>query len=261
MIKWLNCTKRSTFLKGSLGRLATRFKDYVVLSRIAPRWCGGGGRTFPHRIIALLRNLHGRTRIRLSACFKADLAWWRSLSHVFNGVATMIHYNYGDGPVLFTDASNHGYGLVLGSDWQAGRLVDVGSEASYRALGHGHWRDVVKPLVSCVDDNINFRVIIPVWQALLRFTPRYRNQHLVLYSDNTQVIAMVNSGKSVNVSCVCLLREMFWICGFFLMFILLQGIYRGLIIRLLTPCLEPRKGMHCLWPIATHCVVHNYYYD
>lgn len=60
------------------------------------------------------RNLRGRTRIRLSQCFRADIAWWKSLSYVFNGVATMILYNYGDGPVLFTDASNSGYGLVLG---------------------------------------------------------------------------------------------------------------------------------------------------
>lgn len=37
--------------------------------------------------------------------------------------------------------------------------------------------------------------------------------------DNTQVMAMVNSGKSVNVSCMCLLREIFWICVFFNVYI------------------------------------------
>lgn len=34
-----------------------------------------GGRTFSHRLIAMLHNLRGRTRVRLSVCFQADLSW------------------------------------------------------------------------------------------------------------------------------------------------------------------------------------------
>lgn len=176
-----------------------------------------GGRTFSHRIIALLKNQNGRTRIRLSPCFKADLAWWRSLASFFNGSATMISYNFGEGPVFYTDSSNTGYGLVLGRDWQAGHFVpsnDIRMSVD-RLEVHGHWCDMVKPLVTVSDDNINFRELIPVWQAVCRFAPAHRNLHLVLFSDNTQVVAMLNSGKSSNVSCMCLLREIFWICVFF----------------------------------------------
>lgn len=141
--------------------------------------------------------------------------WWQSLSSFFNGSATMISFNFGEGPVFVTDSSNQGYGLVLDTDWQAGSFVESCPLDETGAFVHGHWLDVVKPLVVSEDDNINFRELIPVWQALLRFAPRYRNCHLVLNSDNTQVIAMINSGKSVNVSCMCLLTEIFWICVFF----------------------------------------------
>lgn len=76
----------------------------------------------------------------------------------FNGVATMIQFNFGEGPVLFSDASNTGYGLVLDDDWQAGSFVDRNSLCAQGgdAQIHGHWQDVVKPLVSPGDDNINF---------------------------------------------------------------------------------------------------------
>lgn len=64
---------------------------------------------------------------------------------MFNGSATMIPYNFGKGPVFFTDASNSGYGIVLGEDWQAGKFVDcvsvVGLPPSLRP--HGHWCDIV----------------------------------------------------------------------------------------------------------------------
>lgn len=175
-----------------------------------------GWRTFSHRAIALLHDIQGRSRIRLSACFKADLSWWRSLASFFNGVTTMVQHNYGEGPVLFTDASEQGYGLVLGSDWKARHFVESGSQLGLDGgLPHAHWKDVVKPLVVGGDDNINFWELIPVWQALLRFAPSHRNQHLVLFPDNTQVVFMVNAGKSSYISCMCLLREIFWICVFF----------------------------------------------
>ena len=34
---------------------------------------------------------------------------------------------------------------------------------------------------------------------------------MVIFSDNTQVVSMVNKGISSNVDCMALLRKMFWI--------------------------------------------------
>lgn len=96
------------------------------------------------------------------------------MSIFFNGVATMILYNYGEGPVFFTDASNLGYGLVLDKDWQAGSFVEKTSMvplAFSDTVNHGHWYDVVKPLVSPDDVNINFCELVPVWLGLVRFAP------------------------------------------------------------------------------------------
>lgn len=80
-----------------------------------------GGRTFSHRIIHLLKGLAvQRKRIKLSACFHADLQWWVALSFWFNGKAVMINRKFTVGPTLITDSSFRGYGLVIDSDWQGG---------------------------------------------------------------------------------------------------------------------------------------------
>lgn len=36
---------------------------------------------------------------------------------------------------------------------------------------------------------------------------------MLLYSDNTQVLAMVSTGRSCNVQAMGLLRELFWCCS------------------------------------------------
>lgn len=133
----------------------------------------------------------------------------------------MIDHNFGQGPVLFTDASNVGYGLVLDKDWQAGHFVDSvpWTDDFWCGSGHSHWCDIVKPLISCADDDINFRELVRIWLTIVRFAPKYRNEHFILYSDNTQAIGMVNTGESVNTSCMRLLREIFWICVFYNIYI------------------------------------------
>lgn len=80
---------------------------------------------------------------------------------------------------------------------------------------HEHWKNVSKPLVVESNDNINLLELIPVWQAILRFGPKYKSCHLVLRTDNTQVISMVNCGRSSNTSCMCLIRKIFWLCIFY----------------------------------------------
>lgn len=103
-------------------------------------------------------------------------------------------------------------GTIL--DWQAGwfNTSELPKDIELLDSIHAHWKNITKPLVTPKDDNINFLELIPVWQSVLRFGPQFKGYHLVLLSDNTQVISMVNCGKSVNTSCMCLLREIFWLC-------------------------------------------------
>ena len=39
-----------------------------------------------------------------------------------------------------------------------------------------------------------------------------KNKSVLVFSDNTQVMYMLSSGKSCNVTCMAWLREIFWIC-------------------------------------------------
>lgn len=98
----------------------------------------------------------------------------------------MIQYNFGQGPTLVTDSSFAGYGLYIDRgdypDWQAGWFNEqvLPSDNHILDRSHGHWKNIDEPLVSSTDNNINFLELLPVWQALLRFGPKYRDSCMVL---------------------------------------------------------------------------------
>ena len=171
-----------------------------------------GGRTFSRRIIDLLAGLpDGNPRIRLSSNFKSDLDWWIQFAKTFNGKEFIIFPNVGDGPMFSTDASLKGYGLLADTDWQAGYfnsdLQPGGLETCNPA--HEHWLNV-----DVNDDtNINYLELVPIWLALKRYSKTWSNCHVVCLSDNTQVVAMLRKGHSVNKQCMVLLRSIFWICA------------------------------------------------
>lgn len=174
-----------------------------------------GGRIFSHRVLELLKGLPNRKRIRLSPGFRADLEWWRNLMSWLNGKATMIRFNFGDGPVIFTDASLRGYGILMGSEWQAGWFSTSATPRGIESLSHKHWVNMVSPCIREQDNNINFLELIPIWLGVSRWAVRCKGLHLVIYSDNTQVISMINKGLSTNASCMNLIRELFWIFALF----------------------------------------------
>ena len=171
-----------------------------------------GGRTFSRRIIDLLSGLpDGNPRIRLSSEFKLDMVWWLQFSNTFNGKEFIIFPNEGDGPFVATDASLKGYGIVSDMDWQAGYfnsdLMPDGMDAC--SPSHDHWLNVD------VNDaeNINYLELIPIWLSLKRYSSMWENCHVLCLSDNTQVVAMMRRGHSVNKQCMVLLRNIFWICA------------------------------------------------
>lgn len=177
-----------------------------------------GGQLFSRRIISLLKGLKDRKRIHLPSSIKRDLSWWRAFMEVFNGSATIIRYNYGIGPTIWTDACLTGYGVYSGDDWQAG-LFNSDKPLLTLSDKHNHWINVGKPLIRAEDDNVNLWELIAVWQAIHRFAPRYINQHVIIASDNTQVVAMLNSNRSINLSCLELLRAIFWISAIYNVYI------------------------------------------
>ena len=169
-----------------------------------------GARTFSRRIVDLLKGLKdGNPRIKLSNEFRADLHWWKEFSTMFNGVACCIEYNYGDGPCIFTDACLAGYGLVNGSDWQAGIFKSIDKVAGLESLNpdHNHWVDHL-----CDSGNINVLEMIPVILAVHRYEDSLKDVHLVVYTDNNQVLSNINTGISRNDTTMEMLRHLFWLC-------------------------------------------------
>ena len=72
---------------------------------------------------------------------------------------------------------------------------------------HVHWINY-----PCSSVNINKLEMIPVWLALQRYAEQCHNTHIVVYTDNNQVLANINTGISSNINTIRLLREMFWLC-------------------------------------------------
>lgn len=171
-----------------------------------------GGRTFSRRIINLLKGLPpGNKRIRLDDDFLHDLAWWREFSAIFNGKNLMTKFNHGEGPWFCTDSCLGGYGLWAGSDWQAGYFnVTISPDLSGLNHEHRHWMNIH---VDEDSSNINVLELIPVWLGVQRFTKMWENYHVVCFTDNANVMTMLNKGISSNSTCMCILRDLFWRCA------------------------------------------------
>lgn len=53
----------------------------------------------------------------------------------------------------------------------------------------------------------------------MRYVDISRDSHLIIMSDNTQVIAMINGNASINESSLELLHEIFWLSAIYNIFI------------------------------------------
>ena len=163
-----------------------------------------GGRTFSHRIIAMLSCFTSKKRyVTLSASFQLDLDWWRDFAAWFNGTARIVQPPRHT-TMVCTDASGSGFGAFTGVDWICGRWEE---DMQFDLDHHGHC--VPKPTVD-VPRNINVRELYPILEAVWRWGHLWRDHKVQCVSDNTQVVAAINTGRSVNLSSMIILREIFW---------------------------------------------------
>ena len=163
-----------------------------------------GGRTFSHRVIGLLKRFSGKRRfVTLSRSFHKDLEWWRKFAKWFNGSARIIKKDQ-QVSVVYSDASGTGFGAFCGSDWVCGNwkkdIVLPGDK-------HGHCRP--KPTIT-VPENINVRELYPLLESSRRWGKQWSNCRIKCVTDNTQVVAAINKGRSINDSSMEILRLIFW---------------------------------------------------
>ena len=168
-----------------------------------------GGRTFSHRIISMLRVFTAKKRyVTLSESFHEDLKWWGDFSAWFNGSAKIIR-SPEHTSVVYTDASGIGYGAWHDLDWLCGHwLEDFVLENDF----HNHGQ--TKPTME-IPDNINVRELYPIYEALSRWGPSWRDHKVYCITDNTQVMNAINKGRSDNRTSMCLLRKLFWLSVMF----------------------------------------------
>ena len=113
-------------------------------------------------------------------------------------------------PVPITsDSSFKGFGAWAGHDWIAGLWEPTDTPESF-AFGCSHLSP--PPTFDVVNRNINVCELWPVVAGLHRWAPYYRNSRIHIVTDNMQVLAMINTGRSANRTCMNWLREIFWIC-------------------------------------------------
>lgn len=172
-----------------------------------------GGRTFSRRVINLANSLPElHTIICLPEWFYDDLNWWQSFIDCFNGTVSFVEpYDRCETPV-YTDSSLSGFGGLYGQDWFTG-VWDISKHRNICRLPVSHIE--IKPEELAVFSNINVLELWPVVCAARRWRCHWANKQILLRSDNSQVVRMVNTGRSKNIQCMAWLRELFWLSYIF----------------------------------------------
>ena len=166
-----------------------------------------GGRTFSRRIFDLCSKAWNRGIIRLDDETKKDLDWWLDFCKVFN-CKSLIKNDCADFPMV-SDASLKGFGAWAGKDYFYGSWSGVDNFSP----GSEHWEGPPQyDNFHIHKRNINVYELWPVLVGLRRWAYLYKNTRVNAITDNMQVLAMLNTGRSKNKLCMEWLREIFWLC-------------------------------------------------
>lgn len=149
-----------------------------------------GGRFFLRRIIDSIQHLQQqRHKAQLSSEFHADLQWWLSFLHVFNGTV----YFSCDKEHVHIDACN----VAAGSFWL------------------GKWNYVVFEcdMPKVADLHINYKEMSAVVTAVDNWASLWAGKTVIFHTDSTVTKAAINRGWSRNSYVNSLLRTMAWKCA------------------------------------------------
>lgn len=191
--------------------LEKKWASYKSLERLAGllAHCAAlikGGRTFCRRLYTVLKATKGKRRIHLSPVVKQDLRWWKAFLRIFNG-SCPIRTNTTDRLEVYTDASGTGFGAWTSADYLFG-FWDSPEEGCIHLCPPPSFTDLSTT-------NINVKELWPVVASIHRWGASWRHRVVKVYTDNTQVLNMILSGRSKNFQAMDLIREIFWCCALY----------------------------------------------
>ena len=170
-----------------------------------------GGRTFSRRLINLSSSISGKHDvIALPDWFKADLQWWLSFCQVFNGKAPIIDTRILIPYPVETDSSLSGFGCIWNDDYVVGSWSDHSLIHADIDIPWDHWAQ--GPVFVKENPDINLLELWPILVSVWRWGRAWTGCKVRFKSDNTQVVRMLNTGRSRSIHCMAWLRELFWLC-------------------------------------------------
>ena len=144
----------------------------------------------------------------LSEQILLDFAWWLSFCSVFNGTARIVPMS--KSICIISDSSNTGFGLWSENDWALG-----GWDTDPPKALDMHNHVLSPPSYLSVGASINTLELWPVLLGVCRFAPDNMDSTIEIVTDDSQVMYMINTGRSCNKFCMSWLRELFWLCFIF----------------------------------------------
>ena len=164
-----------------------------------------GGRTFSRRLLNFIKYLpDSHRRVPLPSWLEPDLSWWRSLLQIFNGSAKVIKTESEVKDSVSTDSSLTGFGGVWQQDWFLGAWDPGGCD---KPVPFEHWE--LPPSDYSAEMNINILELWPILVSTRRWGKLWSGKRVRIFTDNTQVLQMVNTGRSSSTPCMFWIRELF----------------------------------------------------
>lgn len=157
--------------------------------------CVVASRAFTRRMVHLIRGSHrGSVRVALGSAFHADLRWWRTFLHEFNGVSLLslsslalaesVHFH------IFTDASDAAAGASFGSHWFVYEWTPAESARSTC------WKEI--------------RALV---LAVSTFGGSLSGKRVALWCDNQPMVDAVSSMRSSSDLVMSQVREFYLLCA------------------------------------------------
>ena len=166
-----------------------------------------GGRTFSRRLINFTKYMSNMSRrVMVPDWLVDDLEWWSSFFSVYNGQCPIIKNISILELKVESDSSMTGFGARFGSNWFLGVW-----HLPFPPPGVPRHHYAVPPSEYESDLNINVLELWPIVEAAFRWGKSWKGYKVRVLTDNTQVLSMINTGRSSNVTCMHWLREIFWL--------------------------------------------------